>query len=121
MWKILFNEIDPTGQLLSFNNVTQLTSYLAGAINVDIKIADLASGALGQTTATTITLDDNAAEYKKDKRPFPDRSTGYSRVESGPVGCQRCAQTWCRWRSGTRSGRAAAHCGGIPGEARRLG
>ena len=25
-------------------------------------------------------------EYRKDKRPFPDRSTGYSRVESGLVG-----------------------------------
>lgn len=45
-WKISFNEIDPTGQLLTFNSPTQLTSYLAGAVNMDITIADLAGGAV---------------------------------------------------------------------------
>ena len=62
-WKISLNPADPTAQLLTFNSPTQLTSYLAGAVNVDIKIADLASGAVGQTTATTITLDANAAGH----------------------------------------------------------
>ena len=62
-WKISSINNDPTGQLLSFNAPNQLTSYLAGAINTNIAIADLTDGALGQTTGTTITLDDNAAGH----------------------------------------------------------
>jgi hypothetical protein len=60
-WKISSINNDPTDQLSLFNSPTQLTSYLAGAINTNINIADLTDGALGQTTGTTITLDTNAA------------------------------------------------------------
>jgi VCBS repeat-containing protein len=63
VWKISLNPDDPNAPIYTFDSPTQLTTYLAGAINVDINITDLAGGAVGQTTGTTITLDDNAAVH----------------------------------------------------------
>ncbi len=61
VWKVSFNPDDPNAPIYTFDSPTQLTSYFAGAINATIAIADLPGGAVGQTTGTTITLDDNAA------------------------------------------------------------
>jgi hypothetical protein len=65
MWKISLNPDDPNAPIYTFQHPSQLTSPLADSIRAHLAFADLPNGALGQTTGTTITLDDNTADHDR--------------------------------------------------------
>ena len=54
--------IDPS-LATSFDASSYLSNFISNTSNVTLSFADLAGGALGQTTGTSITLDDNAAGH----------------------------------------------------------
>ena len=56
--------IDPA-LATSFDASGYLSNFISNTSNVPLSFADLAAGALGQTTSTSITLDDNAAGNTK--------------------------------------------------------
>lgn len=63
VWKISFDENDPTAPIYTFQHTSQLTSALAGVTQANLTFADLAGSALGETRGNTITLDTNAAGH----------------------------------------------------------
>lgn len=76
IWKISLSPGDPNVSLYTFEQPSQLTN----AIKANLTIADSPFGALGQTTGTSITLNDNAAGHGW----FID-STPWSNEEPGRV------------------------------------
>jgi hypothetical protein len=63
IWKISLNPDDPSTGEFTYQYPSQPAIQFDGLDNVNLEIADLSGGAVGQTTANTITLDTDAAGY----------------------------------------------------------
>lgn len=64
-WRMSLNPDDLNADLITFQSPVRWTGALAQSTQVSLNIADLPGTALGQTLATTITLDTNAADLAR--------------------------------------------------------
>ncbi|MES1191152.1 MAG: hypothetical protein ABUS47_08750 [Steroidobacter sp.] len=78
VWRMSLNQNNVDPSAVAFGLPDALSNQLLKNVNVSLNIASLPDGKLGETTGTSITLDDNGAGYGwfNDPTPGPNKRKG---------------------------------------------